>query len=216
MHILLNSPPKLLTIEHIKKSHAKAWLFFLYYLKLIFIGKRYVFIGKIIGIPVCHGGYFVLQGEISAVVSPSESLHCYLKVFLEVYGIGDMPAVHIEEPLRTVDRICGAYLVKTRIGSTVFTVSANVKVAGAAEIVLCARAANCGEVLIAVYKEFNFAFTPPSVGFNAPMEICSNIVAVALDIIKNKVVLLIGKGINPPAIISYKLFAAAFCTSARR
>ena len=67
----------------------------------------------------------------------------------------------------------------------------------AVEVVLQARAADGGEIGVAVDVEFDLAFAPPAVGFDTPVHIGADVVAVALDVIQNGVVFFIGQGIDP-------------------
>jgi len=165
----------------------------MYYLKIVLIGKRNIFIAKIVGIPVCHRGYLILQGQISAVTSPAQSLYGDLQVLLEIYGVCYMPAVHIEKSLRIIGLIRGTHLMKSRIGRTVLPVAANVKITGAAEIILSSRAAKGGKITVSVDEEFHLALAPPAVGLNAPTDIGANVVALTANLIKNCIILLIGQ-----------------------
>lgn len=175
-------------------------------LKVVLVGEGRILVIQMVGIPICHGGDVLLQGQVSAVASPAQSLDRYLQVFLKVHGVGDVPAVHIEITLGVVGVVYLVHLVHARIGCAELSVAVHVKIAGAAEVVLCACSADGGEVGVTVNIELNLAFSPPAVVLNAPVEVCSHVVAASLDVVRDNVVFLIGQGI----------YAAELCVEIKR
>ena len=107
-----------------------------------------------------------------------------------------MPSVKIKISLRTVQAVCGADFVHTRIGCAEFGIfTVYVEIVCAAEVILRAGAADGGEVGIAVDVELDLTLAPPAVALHAPVHVSADVVAVTLDSIKNNVIFLVGQGI---------------------
>ena len=124
---------------------------------------------------------------------PAKVLNSYPYIFLEVDRVGDVPAVELESLLGIVSLARSAddaehSCVKTAEGAVFVGRDVVAEGVGSAEIVLGSRAADGGELTVAVEVELDLTFAPPSVGFNAPVHICADIVTVALDPVKDNVI----------------------------
>ena len=155
-----------------------------------------VFADRIL-IPECNGRNIVLKRQITSAGAPTERLDRYLDIIFKADRICDVPAVHSEAAVCMIDLIGMRNLRKSRIGRAVFNVFAiNVKIPRSAEIILRSGAADRGEIGVTVDIDFDLSLSPPAVGFYAPVQIRADVMAVALDVIKDGVDLLVRKGID--------------------
>src|SRR5690606_18903880 len=73
---------------------------------------------------------------------------------------------------------------------------AAIEIVGAAEIVLGARTADGGKVLVAIHEELDLALAPPAGIVDAPSHVGADIVAAALDTVDDRVVGAVGERIG--------------------
>ena len=70
--------------------------FCLYDFELVSGGEWGILVVQGVAIPIGDGGNIVLKRQVAAVTAPAESLNCYLYAFLEIYGVGNVEAIHIK------------------------------------------------------------------------------------------------------------------------
>jgi len=125
---------------------------------------------------------------------PTESLNRNAQIFLESHRIHDVPAIHSETHLRTVDTIRADDLVHARVGRAVFLILFRflvLEVIGAAEIILRARATD-GRPFVAIHVEFNFPFSSPAGVVDAPAHGGADEMAATFDSFENRINVFVG------------------------
>ena len=134
--------------------------------------------------------------------APAQRLYRHAQVLFKADWVGDMPAVHAEALLALVEAVRLDHLWQAQIGRGIGAVFAIeiAKAPGAAEIVLGARAADRGEVAVAIHIEFDFALAPPAAIVAAPSHVGPDIVAHALDAIDDRIIFFVGQGVAAPPL----------------
>ena len=95
-----------------------------------------------------------------------------------------MPAIHAKALLTLIESIGSNHLGQSQEGGRVDTVLAlgMLKVPGASKVVFRSRSADRGPILVAIEVKLDFAFTPPTVVVDAPGDISTYIMSMALDV----------------------------------
>jgi len=104
-----------------------------------------------------------------------------------------VPAIHAEPLLRLVDPVGPDHLVQPRVRRSELLVLLGLlvlEIVRAAEIILGARAADRGELLVAVHKELDLPFAPPTVGIHAPSQVRAHVLAFPPNAFQDRVILL--------------------------
>ena len=133
-------------------------------LQFILAWQGWVDIIESVGVPICHRGNIVLQGEKSVFASPTKRLNGHAQVLFKIDRIDDVPTVHIKITLRAIGTVGGTYLVHSAVRGAKFGVfSRHVKAKRAAKVVLGARTANGGELCISVNIKLEIVINNPKI-----------------------------------------------------
>ena len=115
------------------------------------------------------------------LASPAERLNGHAQILLEIDGILNVEAIHIEIALCAVKPVGVSHLVHAGIGCGELDImTVHIKIIRAADVILGARAADGREVGVAVDEELDLALTPPAVGLDTPEEIGADITAASV------------------------------------
>src|SRR5205823_9623169 len=112
------------------------------------------------------------------------------QVLLEADRVHDVPPIHTESLLTPVKPVrfddLGEAQERRRVDA-VFPLWM-LPVPGAAEVVLGARAADRGPLLVAVHVELDLTLTPPVVVVDAPGEVSADVMPLAAHPVEERVV----------------------------
>src|SRR5260370_42314521 len=115
-----------------------------------------------------------------------------------------MPSVHPESLLRRVEPVGPNDLRESRVGRRELPIPAaflaHVEVVRAAEIILCAGAANSRKLGVAVDKKLYLALAPPPVVMHAPGDISANVLSAPGDPVEDCIDFLVWQRIHPPEL----------------
>lgn len=154
-------------------------------------------------IPVGDRGDVVLEGQVATATAPAQCLNGHLQIFAEADGVGDVPAIHAKALLRTIDTVRADHLVQTGVGRAEFLILFGLfvfKIVGTAEIILGASAADGGPLFVAIHKELDLAFAPPTSVVDTPRHVDADIVPLSLHAIENCVVSFVGQWVATPEL----------------
>src|SRR6266487_2535907 len=132
-------------------------------------------------VPERDRGNVILQGQVATTAAPAQSLNSYTQILLKTNGVHNVPAIHTEALLTTIESIGFNHLRQTqkRRGVDAVFPSGMFEVPRTTEIIFCSCTANCGKILVAVQVEFDLALAPPASIIRLPCKIGTNVLSFA-------------------------------------